>query len=158
VVRVAYVATLHKATRKEHVCQRCKRVIRRGEFYVSYHELGMGTCYWALDYKYCVECARGEVVRMLKYGVKKLGGQGFWYPVPDAPMPDEWREELLEILGEEGVEEIVEGVESLRRERRCFGGFDPRNVKCWSCPPADRDRCRLLAKNLPSILSRWSNV
>lgn len=115
---------------------------------MSYHEHGMGTCNWILDYKWCVECARDELVKMLKYGVKKLGGYGYWYPVASEPLPDEWRSELIKILGEEALREIAEDVERKRRRKECFGSFDPRSAKCWSCVASDRDLCRPLTESL----------
>ena len=105
---MTYVASLHRA-KKEQKCERCKKPIKPGEFYVQYYEYGMGTRYWHLYRKWCARCAEDDVRKMLIFNTNKLGGYGYWFPC-GKPLDDDTRRELLKIVGKASGEWALERI------------------------------------------------
>jgi len=94
---VGYKYVLRRA-RKERICSRCGRRIRKGDLYIDYHGYGMGTCYWHENHAYCIECEIDVAKRMLQYSTKVMIGVSGQFPVPK-PLTPKLREDLAKILG-----------------------------------------------------------
>jgi RNase P subunit RPR2 len=100
VTRTLIVAELSRAS-KRYTCSKCRAEIRRGELYVLWRLRGFGSAYTE---KYCLSCGAKEAKLMLKHSTKRLliyANQGEDYattPVKDAPLPEEWRRKVEELL------------------------------------------------------------
>jgi hypothetical protein len=94
------VAELSRASKK-YVCSKCRAEIRRGELYILWR---YSVFYNNYTERYCLRCATKDAELMLKHSVKRLriyveGGEDYaTVPVKDAPLPEEWRRKVEELL------------------------------------------------------------